>query len=78
MNEFWNLVFGQIAAFIVGMATHSALGHSYGNLMRNWFHPKQQLCPLCGSTDLIRVNVCRGCYERFHRFQQGEKNGKEE
>ena len=76
MEEFWNLVLGQIAAFIVGMATHFALGHSYGDF-RRLFHRKPQPCPQCGCIDFIQVNVCRSCYERIHRFQQeGNKNGR--
>lgn len=59
MEEFWNLVIGQVAAFIMGMATHSALGHSYGGLMIKLFHRRR--CVFCGSRAEAQLDVCEKC-----------------
>jgi hypothetical protein len=38
MEEFWNVVVAAIASFVLGMAVHSALGHTYGPWLRKVFH----------------------------------------
>jgi len=62
-NEFWNVIVGCITSFIIGMVIHSAMGHTYSNLLWKIFHSDE--IPPCHTKEFYEHNPdCQTCKYR--------------